>query len=351
MLLDIGAPETFITSTRCLSSLTTQKYDPSLSLTSEQNTTGVSIDNDYIYVYGNIAQDTFDIGGRQIHHQPFVQAAYAYGDTLSDRALSAISGIIGMTPSSLGSITGNPSLFESLVREKALQRNMFSMRLQEPMEILFGGVNHSLFTDELIQIPLTNNTGDHALTGRWQAQVSYLTLGRDSEPGIQMPLSGYTASFGTKSVFIGLPRRLVEAIHQHLNFENYLNVAMRINCALRDSMPNLTLILGGKNFTLTPYEYTHEWMVPDDDEIHCQSALQPFGRDSKEIVLGTAFLRVFYSVFDLDTRTVGCKSSVVCLCRSLSCCLADFMQLLLYHDNLECGHEQTKLSALRFSRY
>lgn len=41
----------------------------------------------------------------------------------------------------------------------------------------------------------------------------------------------------------------------------------------------------------------------------------PFGVEQcDEIVLGSAFLRTFYSVFALDTNTLGCKSPLFVIC-------------------------------------
>ena len=41
----------------------------------------------------------------------------------------------------------------------------------------------------------------------------------------------------------------------------------------------------------------------------CVSAILPSGfGQADEMVMGSAFLQAFYSVFDLDMKTVGCKS-------------------------------------------
>ena len=46
--------------------------------------------------------------------------------------------------------------------------------------------------------------------------------------------------------------------------------------------------------------------------ISCVIAILPTGprpNEDKEIFLGSAFLRNFYSEFDLDDSTIGCKSA------------------------------------------
>lgn len=182
------------------------------------------------------------------------------------------------------------------------------MRLREPRELMFGAVDDKLFNGKLVKITLTHKTGRYALTGSWQAEAHYLTLG--SEPGIRMSLAGYTASFSTISAFILLPDRLAWDILQDLQFKDHtFPMPPTVACERRNEMPDLTFNLAGQNFTLTPYDYTFEWPL-EESRISCVTAILPFGvEQSEEIVLGSAFLRAFYSVFDLDTETLGCKSA------------------------------------------
>ena len=254
-----------------------------------------------------MTRDTFDFDGFQIKNQPFLEATVVESVGLSWDDMSVIHGIAGLTPSRAGSVLLNPSPFMSMVKDKLLDRNLFSMRLREPRELLFGAVNPELFTGDIVQIPSTNKTGRYALTGRWQAEAEYLTLG--SEPGIRISLAGYTASFSTGSAFMLLPDRLVVGIWRDLQFEEIMYLPPSVPCEQRGVMPDLTFNLAGQNFTLTPYDYTFEWPIKQSTT-RCVSAIMPFGIEQyDEIVLGSAFLRAFYSVFDLDTFTLGCRSA------------------------------------------
>ncbi len=69
--------------------------------------------------------------------------------------------------------------------------------------------------------------------------------------------------------------------------------------------------LGGHNFTLTPYGYTLEMMMGDYG-FRCLTAFQPWDTRLGHIdiiVLGSAFLRAFYSVLNFDNKQFGCKFS------------------------------------------
>lgn len=308
VLIDISSPETFVTSVKCDNcALGDVKYDSAQSCSSKINGTALDIDYGYMFASGNMTMDTFSFDGVQIKNQPFLEATTVEPIGSSWDDISVIHGIVGLTPSSAGSVLLNPSPFMSMVKDNVLDRSLFSMRLREPRELLFGAINPELFTGDLVQIPLTNKTGRYALTGRWQAEAEYLTLG--SEPGIRKSLAGYTASFSTGSAFILLPDRLVMDIWQDLQFEDIMYLPPSVPCEQRGVMPDLTFSLAGKNFTLTPYDYTFEWPIKQS-RTRCVSAIMPFGVEQyDEIVLGSAFLRAFYSVFDLDTSTLGCKSA------------------------------------------
>ncbi len=249
--------------------------------------------------------DTFDVDGYEIKAQPFLEATKVMPVGLSWANISIIHGILGLTPSCADSVLNNPSPFMSMVKQKLLDRNLFSMSLREPRELTFGAINHDRFTSEVSQIPVSNKTGRYALSGRWQAEANYLTLG--SNPGIRLSLAGYTASFSTLSAYILLPNQLALDILKALEFEDIMFLPPSVACDRRRFMPDITFNLAGKNFTLTAYDYTMWWPI-ERGYWRCVSAILPFGVEQyDEIVLGSAFLQTFYSVFDLDSRTVGCK--------------------------------------------
>ncbi|KAL9589193.1 MAG: hypothetical protein Q9203_001999, partial [Teloschistes exilis] len=129
-----------------------------------------------------------------------------------------------------------------------------------------------------------------------------MTLG--SEPGLQIPLAGYTASFSTLTAFILLPDLLAVQIIETLEFEDIMFLPPSVECEKLKYLPDITFNLAGKNSTLTPYDYSIEWPI-EPGNVRCVSAIIPFRLEqNEETVLGSAFLRAFYSVFDLDTNTI-----------------------------------------------
>ena len=257
---------------------------------------------------GELSEDVVSLSSLRIQNQQFLEATSVEPTSLSWDNLRDIHGVIGLSPSSAASDFESPSLFMSMASQKILGDNSFSLRLRAPAELAFGGVNRTLFTGNLTRIPITNRTSPYGLTGRWQVNADYLAVG--SKPGWRHSLSGLTTSFTTSSAFILLPDLLAYNLLQDLEFEDIGFMPLSVACEKREFLPSLTFNLAGHNLTLAPYDWTFEWPMRKGDPPRCVSAVMPIGipdKDLKEIQLGSAFLRTFYSVFDLDTKTVGCK--------------------------------------------
>lgn len=80
------------------------------------------------------------------------------------------------------------------------------------------------------------------------------------------------------------------------------NGQYQVDCSKRDSLPDLTFTLDGTNFTISAFDYILEVQGS------CISAI--FGLDMPErigplAILGDAFLRRYYSIYDLGDNKVG----------------------------------------------
>ena len=95
-----------------------------------------------------------------------------------------------------------------------------------------------------------------------------------------------------------------------------------VDCEKRDELPDLSFTLTGYNFTISPYDYILEVQGSCISSFMGESTLCPFDycyRDSLILlsgidipepvgplaILGDAFLRKWYSVYDLGTNSVG----------------------------------------------
>jgi saccharopepsin len=74
-----------------------------------------------------------------------------------------------------------------------------------------------------------------------------------------------------------------------------------IDCEERSSLPDLTFRLGGHDFVLGPEDYIF------DADGECMSSLMTNGFPPGELmgVIGTVFLRKWYSIFDFGDDSIS----------------------------------------------
>lgn len=75
-----------------------------------------------------------------------------------------------------------------------------------------------------------------------------------------------------------------------------------VECEKRDSLPDLTFTLSGHNFTIGPYDYILEVQGSCISSFMGMDFPEPVGPLA---ILGDAFLRRWYSVYDLGNNAVG----------------------------------------------
>jgi hypothetical protein len=256
---------------------------------------------------GYLAQDTLHIGDLRLDNQIFQEANETRSGPSWDQHV-VIDGLLGFAPSVMGSVTGTPTPFAYAATSGLLKENIFGLRLREPAELNLGAVNPALFKGDIAYVPLTNASGPLFMTGRWQTAATSVAMGPSSE--LKWSLDGYTAVFTTVTPFIYLPYTPAVDITRFLDFEDIMFMPPSVDCGRLDTLPDITITLAGTDFVMTPWDYTYEW-EGKPGRFRCVSAFQYIGPDegledgTKEIILGTTFVRAFYSVFDLEQRRIG----------------------------------------------
>lgn len=176
-------------------------------------------------------------------------------------------------------------------------------------EITFGGTNSDHYSGDLVTLSLR-----HGFT--WETYFDSITFGDWT-----IELNDTGASIDTGGSLVGLPSPLIELMYDPsifilLNWKltpsrNEKMGATRhgdgsgqwdIACEARKHLPDVTFTLAGHNFSIGPKDYVFE------NEGFCISAFFGNGpsRPNRHFaVLGTVFLRKWYSVFDLGAKTIS----------------------------------------------
>ncbi|KAB8074696.1 aspartic peptidase domain-containing protein [Aspergillus leporis] len=294
VVLDTGSSNLWVPSSECgsIACYLHNKYDSSSSSTFKKNGSEFAIKYGSGSLSGFVSQDTIKIGDLKVKDQLFAEATQEPGLAFAFGRFDGILGL-GFDTISVNKITPP---FYSMLDQKLLDEPVFAFYLGDAnkegdsSEATFGGVDKSHYTGELIKIPLRRKA-------YWEVDLDAITLG-DSRA--ELDNTGVILDTGTS--LIALPTTLAELINKEIGAKKGFTGQYSVDCDKRDGLPDLTFTLSGYNFTIGPYDYTLEVQGS------CISAFM--GMDFPEpvgplAILGDAFLRKWYSVYDLGNGAVG----------------------------------------------
>jgi len=237
---------------------------------------------------GFISQDVVTIGDLTIKDQDFAEATEEPGLAF---AFGRFDGIMGLGFDTI-SVNRIVPPFYQMIEQGLLDEPVFAFYLgdtdADKSEVIFGGIDDSHYTGKMINIPLRRKA-------YWEVDLDAITFGDSTAP-----LDDTGAILDTGTSLIALPSTLAELLNKEMGAKKGFNGQYTVECEKRDSLPDMTFTLTGYNFTITPYDYILEVQGS------CISAFM--GMDfpgGPLVVLGDAFLRKWYSVYDLGKGAVG----------------------------------------------
>ena len=302
MLIDTGAPETWVMSANC----TTRGCGVHNTFGKADSSTLVTSDQTWNVTYGTgqvggvIGNDTFSFAGLNI------TLAFGLATDVSDEFLTyPIDGILGFgrpKPEDAGVRT----LWRALKAQANLRSNSIGVSLQRQFDninnsvVTFGDVDRSKIQGDLTWLPTLNRSGV------WEVKLD--DAGADGKDG---HFAGKTAIIDTGSSFALLPLDDAKRLHALIPGVQPSGEEFRVPCTCNTEMH---LTFGGVRFSISPDDYVGRAL----DMTYCRSNIlghQPFGPD--RWLLGDVFLKNVYTVFDWDQNRVGKREDH--LIRSLDC--------------------------------
>ncbi|RJE20550.1 Vacuolar protease A [Aspergillus sclerotialis] len=294
VVLDTGSSNLWVPSSECnsIACWLHSKYDSSASSTYQKNGSEFSIRYGSGSLTGFVSRDTVRIGDLEIKNQDFAEATSEPGLAF---AFGRFDGILGLGFDTI-SVNKIVPPFYSMLNQKLLDEPVFAFYLGDAnkegdtSEATFGGVDKNHYTGELVTIPLRRKA-------YWEVEFNAIGLGDNVA---ELENTGVILDTGTS--LIALPTTMAELINKEIGASKSFTGQYTIDCNKRSSLPNVSFVLNGHNFTITPFDYTLEVSGS------CISAFM--GMDFPEpvgplAILGDAFLRRWYSVYDLGRGTVG----------------------------------------------
>lgn len=297
VVLDTGSSNLWVPSQDCssIACFLHSKYDHSSSSTYQQNGSDFAIRYGSGSLEGYVSQDTVQISDLKIKNQLFAEATKEPGLAF---AFGRFDGILGLGYDRI-SVNAIPPPFYEMVNQGLLDEKVFAFYLSstekgDESEAIFGGVNKEHYTGDLIKLPLRRKA-------YWEVDLDAITFGDQTAA-----IDATGAILDTGTSLIGLPSTLSELLNKEIDAKKSYNGQYTVDCATRDSLPDLTFTLTGHNFTIGPYDYILEVQGS------CISAFMGFDIPEPAgplAILGDAFLRQWYSVYDLETNSVGLAKS------------------------------------------
>lgn len=183
--------------------------------------------------------------------------------------------------------------FYQMVNQKLLDKAVFAFYLgkeDEGSEAVFGGVDKDHYTGKIEYIPLRRKA-------YWEVDFDAIAFGDEVA---ELENTGVILDTGTS--LNTLPTDLAELLNAEIGAKKGFGGQYSIDCAKRDSLPDITFTLAGSNYTLPASDYILELGGS------CVSTFTPLDMPEPVgplAILGDAFLRRYYSVYDLEKNAVG----------------------------------------------
>lgn len=294
VILDTGSSNLWVPSSECgsIACYLHNKYDSSASSSHKKNGSEFEIRYGSGSLSGYVSQDTVKIGDLKIEDQLFAEATSEPGLAF---AFGRFDGILGLGFDTI-SVNKIVPPFYNLLDQDLLDEGVFAFYLGDAnkegdnSEVTFGGVDKDHYTGELIKIPLRRKA-------YWEVEFDAVALGDNKA---ELENTGVILDTGTS--LIALPSTLAELLNKEIGAKKGFSGQYSIECDKRSSLPDLTFTLSGHDFTITPYDYTLEVQGSCISSFIGMDFPEPVGPLA---ILGDAFLRKWYSVYDLDNGAVG----------------------------------------------
>ncbi|CAL8577881.1 aspartic proteinase precursor [Xanthoria parietina] len=298
VVLDTGSSNLWVPSKDCgsIACYLHTTYDSSSSSTYKKNGSEFEIRYGSGSLSGYVSRDTVQIGDIKIKNQDFAEATSEPGLAF---AFGRFDGIMGLGYDTI-SVNKIVPPFYNMIDQGLIDEPLFAFYLGDTnkdgdeSEATFGGINTDHFTGKLTKIPLRRKA-------YWEVDLDSISYGDESA---DLDDTGVILDTGTS--LIALPSTLAELLNKEIGAKKGFNGQYSIDCSARDNLKDITFTLTGHNFTISPYDYILEVQGS------CISSF--FGLDIPApagplAILGDAFLRRWYSVYDLGTNSVGLAPS------------------------------------------
>ncbi|VDD85858.1 unnamed protein product [Enterobius vermicularis] len=293
VIFDTGSSNLWVPSKSCpfydVACLLHHKYDSSKSSTYKSDGRKMQIQYGTGSMKGYISSDTVCLADVCAKEQLFAEATSEPGLTF---IAAKFDGILGMAFPEISVLNITP-VFHTMIEQKVVAEP----NPQDSIggEITFGGVDPKRYEEPITYIPLTRR-------GYWQFTMDKV-LGNGAALGCQKTCQAI-ADTGTS--LIAGPKDQIERIQNYIGAEPLFKGEYMVPCDKVPSMPDVTFVIGGKEYSLKSTDYVLNMTAMG--KTICLSGFMGLDlptRVGELWILGDVFIGRFYTVFDVGKERVG----------------------------------------------
>lgn len=293
VIFDTGSANVWVPGKQCgfFTCYRHPRYDESKSKTFEKDGRQYKVQYGSGPVEGVFAKDTVTVGDIDVKGQLFAEVSkVSFGPLNLAFAAGKFDGLLGLGFKTISQYQ-IPTPFEAMIDQKLISEPVFAFYLQKDAsvqgELVFGGIDQSHYTGELVNVPLTSET-------YWEVSLDSMKYGSST-----VVSSAQKAIIDSGTSLLAGPKEQVSALAQQAGAKLVLGKEYTIDCSKTASLPNLDITLGGKSFTLTPDDYVLSVSG------QCLFAFMPIDVPAPRgplWIMGDIFMKKFYCIFDYGNK-------------------------------------------------
>ncbi|XP_028309572.1 renin isoform X1 [Gouania willdenowi] len=304
VVFDTGSANLWVPSQSCspfsTACFTHNRYDASKSHTYLENGTGFSIQYASGNIRGFLSEDVVVVGGI-----PVVQV-FAEATSLSAMPFifAKFDGVLGMGYPNVA-IDGIMPVFDRIMSQQVLKEEVFSVYYsRDPKhlpggELVLGGTDPNYYTGGF-------NYLDTREMGKWEVMMKGVSVGME----MMFCAEGCTAVIDTGSSFITGPASSVSMLMKTIGAQQDES-GYKVDCETVKSLPSVTFLLGGQEYSLTQEDYIlwHS-QIEGDVCIVTFRGLDVPPPTGPIWILGANFIARYYTEFDRQNNRIGFATAV-----------------------------------------
>ncbi|TFK56005.1 endopeptidase [Heliocybe sulcata] len=297
VILDTGSSNLWVPSTKCTSiaCFLHAKYDAEKSSTYKANGSEFSIQYGTGSMEGYVSNDVLTIGDITIQGQDFAEATKEPGLTF---AFGKFDGILGLAYDTI-SVNHIVPPFYGMINQNLVDEPVFSFRLgdseEDGGEAVFGGIDESAYSGDIHYVPVRRKA-------YWEVELEKVSFGDD-----ELELENTGAAIDTGTSLIALPTDIAEMLNSQIGATKSWNGQYTVECSKVPSLPDLSFYFDGKAYPLKPTDYILEVQGTCISSFQGMDINLPGG---SLWIIGDAFLRRYYTVYDAGRDAVGFAAAV-----------------------------------------